>query len=268
MTESRKSPSVPITPSTTVESVPPGSNQYSLTSPDFRYSSSYNIYWEKIKNAPPEMQGIAYGDHDTEKHRGQWREQFRLAAETSDVKQRLLHVEIGCNAGHVTLEWAKRNPDELYIGIDWKFKIIYWFAEKIVKNKLKNCLTFRANAERLPFMFAAGEINFLHMFFPDPWPKKAQMKNRTANSTWLRSIAPLLSHDGIFHLKTDHAEYFEFILEELQAVTDIFEIIEMTKDLHAGDPNAKNLTIPEVTLFERLFIKDGLPIHSVKLRRV
>jgi len=40
----------------------------------------------------------------------------------------------------------------------------------------------------------------------------------------------------------------------------------MTRDLHAGNPDAKKLTTPEVTLFEPLFIKDGLPIHSIRLR--
>ncbi|NDG85616.1 MAG: hypothetical protein EBX52_11365 [Proteobacteria bacterium] len=67
-------------------------------------------------------------------------------------------------------------------------------------------------------------------------------------------------------LKTDHAEYFEFILGNLESLKDTYEIIEMTRDLHAGNPDAKSLTIPAVTLFEKLFIKDGLPIHSVKVR--
>jgi len=231
--------------------------------PEFRYSESHNPYWAKVKHPPEGMQGLVYGDHDTEAHRGKWREQFKL-----QTQARLpLHVEIGCNAGHVSLEWAKRNPNQLYLGIDWKFKMIFKFAEKIEKNELKNLIALRANAERLPFMFAEEEIDFLHMFFPDPWPKKAQMKNRTADADWLRTVSPLLHRDGIFHLKTDHAGYFEFILDELTKVSDLFETVEMTKDLHASNPEAHLLKIPEVTLFERLFIKDGLPIHSIKLRR-
>jgi tRNA (guanine-N7-)-methyltransferase len=212
------------------------------------------------------MQGLAYSDHQTEKFQGVWRKQFlnTKAAELATLPE--LHVEIGCNAGHVCLEWAKQNQSKLYIGIDWKFKQIYRLAEKAKNFQVKNLLAFRANADRLPFMFAKGEVDFIHMFFPDPWPKKAQKKNRTANTEWLRSIAPLLSGRGYFHLKTDHAEYFEFILENLKELTDTYEILEMTKDLHAGNPDAKKLTIPAVTLFERLFIKDGLPIHSVKLR--
>jgi tRNA (guanine-N7-)-methyltransferase len=238
-----------------------------VSSPEFKYAPAKNIYWGKLTNLPETLRGLALTDHETESHRGNWREHFLSTAGKPSASRLPLHVEIGCNAGHVTLEWAKRNPGSLFIGIDWKFKQIYRMAEKASKFGLKNVIGFRANAERLPFMFAPGEIDFLHMFFPDPWPKKAQKKNRTADEAWLRSIAPLLSRSGVFHLKTDHAEYFEFILGELARLTDVWEVVEMTRDLHAGNPDARKLSIPEVTLFERLFIKDGLPIHSVKLRR-
>jgi tRNA (guanine-N7-)-methyltransferase len=239
----------------------------SVSSPEFRYAPSKNIYWEKLKNLPEDLRGLAFTDHDTETHRGSWRKAFRSTQQKEMGSETPLHVEIGCNAGHVCLEWAKQNPNALYIGIDWKFKQIYRLAEKSKKFQVGNLLAFRANADRLPFMFEQGEIDYLHMFFPDPWPKKAQKKNRTADREWLLSIAPLISEKGYFHLKTDHAEYFEFILENLNSLSDTYEILEMTRDLHAGNPNAKLLTIPAVTLFERLFIKDGLPIHSVKVRR-
>jgi tRNA (guanine-N7-)-methyltransferase len=244
----------------------------SITSPDFKYAASKNIYWEKLKTLPPALQGLALTDHDTETHRGSWRRHFlkTKALPTTTVDSIPLHVEIGCNAGHVSIEWAKQDPNQLYIGIDYKFKMIHKMAEKAAKFGVKNLLCFRANADRLPQMFAPQEIDFLYMYFPDPWPKKAQIKNRTADVEWLKSIAPLLKTGapgrGIFHLKTDHEHYFDFILSNLNELKDTFEILEMTRDLHATHPNPKALIIPEVTLFERLFIKDGLPIYSVKVR--
>lgn len=241
----------------------------SVSSPEFRYAPSKNIYWERLKNLPEDLKGTAYTDHDTETHRGNWRKNFRnTAGKIQALSNVPLHVEIGCNAGHVCLEWAKKSPEALYIGIDWKFKQIYRLAEKMKKFQVNNLLAFRANADRLPFMFEKGEIDYLHMFFPDPWPKKAQKKNRTADREWLLSVAPLLSGKGWFHLKTDHADYFEFILENLNSLPETYEILEFTRNLHEGNPSAHLLTIPEVTLFERLFIKDGLPIHSVKVRAI
>ncbi len=238
----------------------------SVSSPEFEYTPSKNVYREKIINLPMDMQGLALTDHATETHRGEWRTQFLSTKGKASPDKPMLHVEVGCNAGHVCLEWAKQNPSTLYIGVDWKYKMIYRLAEKSRNFQVKNLLAFRANADRLPFMFAPGEVDFLHMFFPDPWPKKAHQKNRTASVEWLNSIAPLLSGRGYFHLKTDHAAYYDFIRDNLEQLKDTFEIIEETRDLHAGNPKAKLLQIPDVTLFERLFIKDGLPIHSVKVR--
>ena len=244
----------------------------SITSPDFKYAPSKNIYWEKLKHLAPALQGLALTDHDTETHRGSWHRHFlatkELPASASGAFP--LHVEIGCNTGHVVLEWAKLNPSQLYIGIDYKFKVIHRLAEKAAKFSVKNLLAFRANADRLPYMFGEGEIDFLYMFFPDPWEKKSQRKNRTADAEFLRSIAPLLRRGipgrGVFHLKTDHSDYFDFILQNLKQLTEVYETLEVTRNLHAGHPNPRTLQIPHVTLFERLFIKEGLPIHSVKIR--
>lgn len=238
----------------------------SVSKPDFQYARSKNIYWDKLNELPSELKGLVHSDQNTEVNRGKWREAFKRPT-SPDAP---LHVEIGCNAGHVSLEWAKQNretnPDHRFIGIDWKFKMVYKFAEKIAKNQLDNLMAFRANAERLQYMFAPREIDYLYMFFPDPWPKKAQKKNRTANTEWLKTVAPLLSHRGYFHFKTDHEEYFDYVLSNLNELKDTFELFELTRDLHAHHPNPKSLQIPDVTLFERLFIKDGLPIYSVKLR--
>lgn len=238
--------------------------RHSVSDPEYQYTKSKNIYWEKLAHLPQELQGLAFLDHATEAHRGNWREHFKAP---SNEKRIPLHVEVGCNAGHVVLEWAKQNPTQLYVGIDYKLKQIYRLAEKAAEAKVENLLAFRANIERLPFMFSEGEVDFLYMFFPDPWPKKSQLKNRTFNRNWLKRIASILPVGGVFHVKTDHAGYFEFMLEEIAAVPELFNAREITWNLHQNHPDPKSLKIPEVTLFERLFIKDGLPIHSVKLIR-
>jgi tRNA G46 methylase TrmB len=115
-------------------------------------------------------------------------------------------------------------------------------------------------------MFAPGEIDFLYLFFPDPWPKKAHWRNRFVTEEMLREIAPLLKRGGVFHIKTDHAGYFEWMEEAIAKAADVWEPFERSADLHRGNEKARELEIPDVTLFEKLFVKDGLPIHSVKLR--
>jgi tRNA (guanine-N7-)-methyltransferase len=230
--------------------------------PQYRYPSSRNPYWAKLQA----FQGKVFSDNETEAHAGRWREHFPDVARARSG-DRKLHVEIGCNAGHVILEWAARDPSGAYVGLDWKFKPIFRGAEKAQKRGLSNLLFFRSHAERLRFMFAPGEIDFLYLFFPDPWPKKSQRKNRFVTAERLRAIAPVLKPGGIFHIKTDHPGYFEWMEKALEEAKDAWRVVERTRDLHQGHPDPLSLQIPDVTLFERLFVRDGIPIQSLKLQR-
>lgn len=243
----------------------PSANYLPVQHPEFRYPESKNPYWQKLKLFSDRV----YNDNATETHRGRWRQMFP-AAPAFQPKE--LHVEIGCNAGHVVLEWAARNPENAYVGIDWKYKPIFWGIEKAVKRTIVNLLFFRAHAERLPFMFEQGEIDFLYLFFPDPWPKKKQWKNRFLTAETLARIAPSVRKGGIFHIKTDHLGYFEWMVEALAQCEresgKLWKVVEETRDLHEGNPRATVLKIPDVTLFERLFIKDGIKINSIKLKRI
>lgn len=230
-----------------------------LSHPDYRYGKAKNPYSAKLSEFP----SIAYSDHQTEEFAGHWRERFQVPG----AKTKRLHVEIGCNTGHVTRAWAEKNPKDLYVGIDWKFKIIYRGAEKVAEKGLKNIIFFRGNVERIRFMFGEGEVDCLYLYFPDPWPKKAQWKNRFLKESTLREAARVVKTGGLFHIKTDHDGYFAWMQEAIAKVGDVWEIERESLDLHVENPRASELQIPDVTLFEKLFIKDGIKIKSVWLRK-
>lgn len=231
-----------------------------LQHPNFRYGIARNPYAAKLAEFPD----LAFSDHATEEYAGSWKTRF---PDAKGARTRKLHVEIGCNTGHVTRAWAERSPKDLYIGIDWKFKIIYRGAEKAAAKGLKNLLFFRANSERLTYMFGEAEIDALYLYFPDPWAKKSQWKNRFVKESSLREAARIVKPGGIFHIKTDHDGYYTWMQEVFAKVTDVWELERETTDLHAGNPDATKLEIPDVTLFEKLFIKDGIKIKSAWLRR-
>jgi tRNA (guanine-N7-)-methyltransferase len=210
-----------------------------------------------------ELPDTVFTDHAAEEHIGKWRETF-------SGKPEKLHVEVGCNAGHVILEWAKQNPETAFIGVDWKIKAIHRAGEKAEKRALGNVKFLRAHALRLQYIFGKGEIDRLAIYFPDPWPKKAQWKYRWVTAERLRILADLVKKGGEIHIKTDHPGYFEWMEEALKNVTDQWQVMERTRNLHEkiGQEAALKLDIPEVTLFEKLFIRDEIPIQSLWLKRV
>ena len=264
-----------------VRDAPPRMQRLPIQHPEYRYPVSRNPYWAKVRDFP----GRIFSDNDTEVHPGKWREQFpvlknpadRTALASSDASasaKKPIHVEIGCNGGHVILEWATRDPQGCYLGLDWKFKQIHRGAEKANKRGLTNLIFLRSHAERIDYVFAPGEIDYLYLYFPDPWAKKSQLKNRYITANRLEGLAKLVRKGGTFHIKTDHAGYFEWMedaLAELQKRTSNdcpWKIVARSADLHAEHPEPTKLEIPEVTLFEKIFIKREIKINSLKLERV
>jgi tRNA (guanine-N7-)-methyltransferase len=231
-------------------------------SSEFKYAPSLNIYAHKIG----ETHLPCACDQKAEEHRGEWTKLWNHTTKNLGTPKKL-HVEVGCNGGHFLLERAKQNTDEFFIGVDWKYKQIYFAAEKSEKRKIDNVFFVRAYAERLAHLFAPGEIDMMYVFFPDPWVKARKLKNRWVNATHLQDIAEILKSGGELHIKTDHPDYFEFMLEEIKKVQNQFEVIFESKDLHAGNPNAHKLTFPEVTLYESVFIKSQVPVNKVVLRK-
>lgn len=238
-----------------------------LQHPDYRYPESRNLYSGRLR----ELAGIIYSDNQTEIHQGHWREHFpdtaSAAPRANENSRRALHVEIGCNGGHVVLKWATRDPAGAYIGIDWKFKQIFRGAEKAAKQGLKNIVFFRAHADRIGYMFEENEVDHLYLYFPDPWPRKSQWKNRFVTARNLKALARVTRPGGTFRIKTDHAGYFDWMEREVSLVGELWNVTARSTDIHEGNPNARLLDIPEVTLFEKIFIREGIRIHGLDLAR-
>jgi tRNA (guanine-N7-)-methyltransferase len=226
-------------------------NSLPVNHPEYHYPSSKNPYWQKVRELSP----LAFANNDTETKAGQWK-----------APHKELHVEIGCNGGHVLLEMAARNTNAMFIGIDWKFKQIHRGAEKAATRGINNITLLRAYAERIQYIFAPNEIDHLYLFFPDPWAKKAQLKHRFVTPENLELLAKLVRPGGTFEIKTDHAGYFEW-MEEAVKNAPSWNVAERSTDLHAGHPAPRTLDFPDVTLFEKIFIREGIKINRLKLTR-
>ncbi len=216
------------------------------------YRSSRNPYaarFDEFRSSRPH--GLK--DHDTEAYRGRWREFF------GKPRDAFLHVELGAYHGETSLRIAEENPNQIFIGIEWKFKICYKAAAKARAQNQDNLCFLRANMSRLPWMFAPGEIDQVAIFFPDPWSKFSQNKWRVLHEGFFRTLGNLLSEGKSLLIKTDHADYASYIAESI-AVAGCFDLMEKNR---ADTAFAK---IP-ATPFERIFRAQGLPIHSFALVR-
>jgi len=91
-------------------------------------------------------------------------------------------------------------------------------------------------------------------------------KNRLVTQPYLETLATLLKPQGVLHIKTDHGHYFESIVQKINPLT--WSVLEYSENLYANHPHPETLQMPEVTLFERLFIQKKIPIRNLKLMKI
>jgi tRNA (guanine-N7-)-methyltransferase len=53
----------------------------------------------------------------------------------------------------------------------------------------------------------AASVRAVHIYFPDPWPKKRQKKRRLLDGLFLEILASKLESGGHVRIATDHADY-------------------------------------------------------------
>ena len=217
------------------------------------YRPSRNPYAPKYRELRRDHAPTAFTCHDTETFRGNWREFFGARS-----GQRL-HLEIGCYHGESLVQMAGDYPDEFFIGLEWKFRETYKAVEKAIKRDLKNLVFLRANAARLPWMFAPGEIDRVWILFPDPWPKTGQQKWRTLHADFFRSLGLLLQPGKEVMIKTDDSDYAGSIARELKLA-----------DAFCPLPEESAAPIWESfppTPFEKIFFRNNAPTFALGLER-
>ncbi len=163
-----------------------------------------NPYADKLSEFP----NLAFHEEQAQALKSKWSEHFS--------KKKII-FEIGCSNATFLGDIAAANTDAAFVGMDWKFKILYKGAKRSHDLALKNIALIRGKAENMTRIFAAGELDEIWIFFPDPWAKKSQLKNRLIRDSFFAECSQVLKPGGRIHIKTDHPGYFQWMLAVLGA---------------------------------------------------
>jgi len=129
-------------------------------------------------------------------------------------------MEIGFGMGEATAIIAKNHPNNAYIAVDVHPPGIGKLLGRIVENDLKNLRVIEDDVHIvLPHMFEDESLDAIHLYFPDPWPKKKHNKRRIVNEGFLALIHPKLKKGGYIHIATDWVPYAESMQEVFAAST-------------------------------------------------
>jgi tRNA (guanine-N7-)-methyltransferase len=123
-------------------------------------------------------------------------------------------MEIGFGMGEATAIIAKNHPNNGYIAVDVHPPGIGKLLARIVENDLTNLKVIEEDVHVvLQHMIADESLDGIHLFFPDPWPKKKHNKRRIVNEGFLVLIHPKIKKGGFIHIATDWVPYAVSIQE-------------------------------------------------------
>ena len=129
-----------------------------------------------------------------------------------------LVVEIGSGHGAAAIAYAAAHPEHDLLALEVHVPGVARMLAAAEVAGVTNVRVHRGDA--LPFLderVAAGSVSAVHLFFPDPWPKKKHAKRRFVQQHTLDLLLRLLDEDGVLRIATDHDVYAEHVLEQVAA---------------------------------------------------
>lgn len=127
-------------------------------------------------------------------------------------------LEIGCGMGETTAAIAAAHPGNNYLGIEVHLPGVGNLLKEIGARALTNLRVIRQDAvEVMREMIAPGSLAGIHIYFPDPWPKKRHHKRRLVQTPFVHELAERLAPGGYLHCATDWEEYAQQMLDVLSA---------------------------------------------------
>jgi tRNA (guanine-N7-)-methyltransferase len=163
-------------------------------------------------------------------------------------KPQPLEIELGCGDASFLVEYAQRHPENNFIGVERLLGRIKKLDRKGGRAGLTNLRGVRIESSYfLEYLLPPHSAAALHVYFPDPWPKKRHHKNRLIGATFPALARAVLAPGGAVYLRTDDANYFAQMTEVFAASRE-FQKVETPGELAAM-----------LTDFEREFAAKGIP---------
>ncbi|MFZ4402739.1 MAG: tRNA (guanine(46)-N(7))-methyltransferase TrmB [Pseudobdellovibrionaceae bacterium] len=231
-----------------------------------------NAYALALNN---EFAAVAFDEVRALANKGRWRQVIAAAAAAREKTTHSMHdstheelyldmpldLEVGTGNGLHFAHYAAKHPDRLLVGLELKYKPLIQSIRRAQTAGCKNAAVARFHAFNVDQLFTPGELNNVIIHFPDPWVTPRKPQNRFVCLQSLDVLFDLQKPGSIIEFKTDSREYFLWALEEIEKSK--YKIEFQTLDLHKSEMADQNF----ITAFEKIFMRQGIEINYIRLRR-
>jgi tRNA (guanine-N7-)-methyltransferase len=168
-----------------------------------------------------------------------------------------LEVELGAGDGGFIAQYAALRRDRNIIAVERLLGRLRKIDRRGRRAGLTNLQGVRVeNSYLLQWLVPPGSVDAVHLYFPDPWPKRRHWKNRLVTEAFTEIVHGALKPGGVIYLRTDALDYFEQMVLVFDA-NQKFERSETPVEL-------ANVT----TDFERGFNAKGIPTNRAAYRKI
>lgn len=169
-----------------------------------------------------------------------------------------IEIEIGFSTAFFLSKYANKHPETALLGIEKNFKYFkkgFHVLERNMHHENVKITCFDAIAflrELVPF----NSLDAVHIYFPDPWPKRKQRMRRIVNAENIMMIRNRLKPNGKIYLATDHPDYGQWMKLQIDEVSNYFIV-------HPYDYSKREVT----TKWEEKQRQAGWNIHYFLLEK-
>jgi len=169
-----------------------------------------------------------------------------------------VELEIGTGKGTFLTEQAKARPEVNFFGLEWANWFFRYASDRLRRNHCANARMVRAEAGYFLTEFVAdASVSVLHVYFPDPWPKKRHHKRRLVQEPFLRQAERILAPGGRVQIVSDHKGYFEENIEPTLKSSGVLQVVDYNRPGSAGEGEFVG------TNFERKYRREGRPFYAL-----
>ncbi len=204
-----------------------------------------------VKKSPP-----VFKDHPI---KGNWNRDFF-------ANNNPITLELACGKGEYTVALSEMYPQRNFLGIDIKGARIWRGAKTLLEQNRTNAGFLRTRIDFITSFFAPGEVDEIWITFPDPQPQKNRERKRLTSKMFIDRYRQFLRPDGVIHLKTDNAFFFNYTLEQI--AENGYRLHFVSHDIYneldrLNDPNLAEI-MQVKTHYEKIFTKVGHVIQYLR----
>ena len=155
----------------------------------------------------------------------------RIDLKTLFPEEHPLEVELGSGDGSFLVDLAKLKPTHNFIGVERLLGRMRKLDRKAHRAGLTNVRGVRIESSYfLEYLLPLHSAVAIHVYFPDPWPKRKHRRHRLINERFPVLAHQALAPQGKIYLRTDHQDYFQQITTVF-ASSPLFHPVEIPPDL-------------------------------------